>query len=186
LLLANHIPKGNAVSLLSAVGNPFKNAHIVWVKALRLQHAGIVSQRRYRQACGRGGKADTGRVGADGPCRIDKINRVNPITTTALRVVSDIFEDSKSTEVVIFSYHVGRIPKLSNVEACQRGGIFGILRYQCLVFGLKELRSSTDNDAVRLRISAVTGIACSVAEVCSVGVVQDGRKPIGRCRRWSP
>jgi hypothetical protein len=68
--------------------------------------------------------------------------------------------------------------KLSNVEARQWGGIYGILRDQCLVFGLNELRSSADNDAVRLRTGAVTGIACSVEKVCSVSVVEDPSTPI--------
>lgn len=69
------------------------------------------------------------------PVESTKIDGINPVTSAALRVVDNVVEDSKSTEVVIFSNLVGLAPKLSNVEAPQRGGISGICATSALFSG---------------------------------------------------
>ena len=148
---------------------PLQNAHVVGQDPLRLQERGVVENRRGGQAGRRARNTDAVRARQGLPRhrirRIDEIDRVDAVAAAALGEIDDIIEDGETAEVRVLADLVRLVAKLRDVEAADGRGESWVLRDEGLGLGGKDLRAPADDDPVRLRISAVPGIAGRIENV---------------------
>ena len=97
--------------------------------------------------------------------RIDEVDRVDAIAAASLRVIEHVVEDRQAAEVGVFPDFVRRVAQLRNVEASDRRGRSGRLRDQRLDLRRQDLRAGSDDDAVRLGIAAVAGVAGRIDQI---------------------
>jgi hypothetical protein len=155
-------------------GKAFQNAHVAWQTLALDIGAGLAIQVEGRggQLCSGGGQA--GAVGTGSAGRVDEVDGVDAVTAGAFGVIKNIVEDGHAAEVVVLADLVGLVAKLGDGEAGQGYGCAGRLLDLRLVRRADELRARTEDDACRLRVAAVAGVARCVIDVVAEGVIQDG------------
>ena len=160
--------------LIGGGGKAFQNAHVVR-QTLALDigaRLAIQVERRGGQLCAGRGQANA--VGAGGAGGVDEVDGVDPVTAGALGVVENVVEDGHAAEVVVLAHLVSLVAKLGDGEAGQGRGRAGRLIDLKLIHWADELRARAENDARRLGIAAVAGVARGVVNVVAEGVLQDG------------
>jgi hypothetical protein len=136
-----------------------------------LQRTQIDGERRDWKGCAN--RRDAYALRASGAGRVNEVNGVNTIATASLGEVDDVVEDGQAAKVVVLADLVGFVTELGDGNAGERRGRFGCLE----AFGsgrrLDELCACAQNNAVRLRVRAITCVACGVEEVLAITVVED-------------
>jgi hypothetical protein len=147
------------------------------------QIGGIVENRRgWQRSRGRGQAYSYGarmRIAiAIGSARgIDEIDGVHAVAAAAFGCIYNVVEDREAPEVGVLADLVCLVPQLRNVETsdrCRKARVH--LRVERLVRVSQDLRSGTHDDASRLWVATIAGIAGRVEHA---GVaVQDRGAPV--------
>jgi hypothetical protein len=155
-------------------GKAFQNAHVARQTLALDIGAGFAIQVEGRggQLCAGRGQADP--VGTGGAGGVDEVDSIDAVTAGALGVVENVVEGGHAAEVVVLAHLVGLVAKLGDGKAGQGRGRAGRLLGLRLIHRADELRAGAEDDACRLGVAAVAGIARSVVDVVAEGVIQDG------------
>ena len=101
-----------------------------------------------------------------------------PFPPATLGDVDDVVEDGQPAKIVVLADFICLQSELGNVEATHRRRRARILRGKRHPFVVEDLRTGADDDAVRLWIGTVAGIAGRIEKVSAVPVVQDRGAPV--------
>jgi hypothetical protein len=105
--------------------------------------------------------------------RVEKVDGVDAIASASFGIIENVVEDGEAAEVVILADLVCFVSEFRDIETSNRCRCGRILRALRLIRWTDDLSSRSEDDAVGLRIAAVSRIARRVEKVCAMTVIPD-------------